>query len=356
MDLKNLHVVILAEGQGSRFWPISRKKKPKQFLSISSCGESLIQATARRIRSISGEDRLWIITNDLHKDLIESSISGAKIVCEPVGRNTAASIGLAAVCLQKINPQAVMLVLPADHAVSDEKLFQETVMKALQTAGNQESLVTIGIAPTFAHTGYGYIKRGNKISTDIYAVNRFFEKPNLERANKYIESGEFYWNSGMFAWSVKAILQAIQDHLPEMHKGLLKIGESIGDKNETQVMREVFPTLESISVDFGILEHAKNCLVVKASDFGWNDVGSWDAWSEHFEKDRDGNLLHGDVMALASKNCVIHSEKRLAAVIGADNLIVIDAGDALLVCPREHVQDVRKVVEELQKQGRDKLI
>jgi mannose-1-phosphate guanylyltransferase len=356
MSSEHFHVVILAGGQGSRFWPVSRLKRPKQFLSIASNGESLIQATARRVEEISGKNRQWIITNTLHKDLIEKSVKNAHIVCEPTGRNTAASIGLAAVFLQKADPKAVMLVLPADHAVSNEKLMLDTVLKALEYASRNDSLVTIGITPKSPQTAYGYIKRAGKISDGVFAVSRFFEKPNLERATKYLESGEFYWNSGMFAWSVDSILSAIKQYLPAMHEGLMKIEESIGTSKEEEVLQEIFPTLEAISIDFAILEHAKNCTVVSAPDFGWNDVGSWDAWAEHFEKDDQGNLLHGDVMIIDSKNCVVHSEKRMAAVIGADNLIVIDAGDALLVCPREHVQDVRKVVEELKKQGRKELI
>ena len=356
MSLDNFHVVILAGGQGSRFWPVSRLKKPKQFLSIASNGESLIQATARRVKKISDKDRLWIITNSLHKELIEKSVSDAQVVCEPIGRNTAASIGLAAVYLQKIDPKAVMLVLPADHAVSNEDLMVDTVILAMNAAAEKDVLVTIGIKPKSPHTGYGYIKSADKISDNVYKVARFFEKPNLERATKYVESGDFYWNSGMFAWSVESILSSIKTYLPAMHEELLKIQAAIGTDKEHAVLEEIFPTLESISVDFAILEHAKNCLVIEAPDFGWNDVGSWDAWAEHFAKDDNGNLLHGDVMVIDSKNCVVHSEKRMAAVIGADNLIVIDAGDALLVCPREHVQDVRKVVEELKKLGRKELI
>lgn len=356
MTPNNYQVVILAGGQGSRFWPVSRQKRPKQFLSISDCGESLIQATARRIRPVCAQDRLWIITNTLHKKLIEESVSNAKLVCEPIGRNTAASIGLAAIYLQKANPKSVMLVLPADHAVANEEKFLATVYKALEVAEREPALVTIGIPPANPNTGYGYIKRGQERGEKVFSVTRFFEKPNLERATKYLESGDFFWNSGMFAWSVDSILSAIQQYLPEMHQTLLKIQQSIGTERESAVLSELFPTLESISIDFGILEHAKNCLVVQAEEFGWNDVGSWDAWAEHFDKDGQGNLLHGDVMVIDSHNCVVHSEKRLTAIIGADNLIVIDAGDALLVCPRENVQDVRKVVEELKKQGRKDLI
>lgn len=356
MTNSDFHVAILAGGQGSRFWPVSRQKKPKQFLSISPNGESLIQATARRIRAVSSNDRLWIITNTLHRGLIEQSVSNAHIICEPVGRNTAASIGLAAVHLQKVNPQAVFLVLPADHAVADEKLLVETATKALTTAREHKALVTIGVRASSPNTGYGYIKRGAETASGVFAVSRFFEKPSYERAVKYVESGEFFWNSGMFAWSAEVILSAIKQYLPAMHSGLMRIQEAIGTKDEAAVLNEVFPRLEAISVDFGILEHATNCMVVVGSDFGWNDVGSWDAWSAHFEKDGNGNLSHGDAMIIDSKNCVVHSEKRLTAVIGADNLIIIDAGDALLVCPREHVQDVRKVVEELKRTGRKELI
>ncbi|NDC39737.1 MAG: mannose-1-phosphate guanylyltransferase, partial [Proteobacteria bacterium] len=303
-----------------------------------------------------GESAVWVVTNIEHKPLVEEHVPYARIITEPIGRNTAASIGLAALHLRRVDPSTVMLVLPADHAVKDETALRRTLQKAVDTAAQANQLVTVGIPPTSPHTGYGYIKRGKAIAGGSFAVSRFYEKPNYERAKRYVESGDFLWNSGMFAWRVDAILEAIRDFMPQLHEGLLKIDAALHTPQEAAAVSEVFSALESTSVDFGILEHARNCAVVAAEPFGWSDVGAWDAWAEHFTTDENGNLLRGDTVIVDSRNCVVHSEKSLTAVIGAENLIIIDAGDALLVCPRGKVQDVRAVVEELKRRNRQDLM
>lgn len=353
---ENVTVVILAGGQGARFWPISRMRRPKQFLSISANGESLIQATARRVVDLVGTENVLIITNKLHEPLIREHVPFASVMCEPIGRNTAASIGLAALQVRRRDPKGVMVILPADHAVRDEAKLLKTLDEACSIAAAEDLLVTIGVPPSYPHTGYGYIKRSAALKGNGYLVGRFYEKPNLERARKYCESGDFFWNSGMFAWRADVILEAIEDEMPELHAGLMKIDAVIGTPNEDAVTAEVFAALESVSIDFGVLEHARNCAVIAALDFGWNDVGSWDAWAENFEPDDLGNLVRGDALVLESKGCLVHSEKRLTAVLGAENLIIIDAGDALLICARERVQDVRRVVDELKERGRKDLI
>lgn len=353
---KDIFVVILAGGQGTRFWPISRAKRPKQFLSLAANGESLISATARRVGDFSRVNPPLVVSNVLHRELILEHVPGAMVLCEPEGRNTSASIGLAAQWIQKQNPNAIMIVLPADHAVSDEQNLVHTLGNAIALAQAEELLVTIGIEPKFPHTGYGYIKRGAKLAHSGFMISRFFEKPSLERAKSYYESGEFYWNSGMFVWRVDSILAAFKEYMPELAAGLDQIGAALGSDSQTQVISEVFPKLESISVDFGVLEHARNCAVVSAGDFGWTDVGSWDAWAEFFEKDSEGNLQKGDTLLVESQGCVVYSEKKFTAVLGAKDLVIIDSGDALLVCPRERVQDVRGVVDELKQKGRTELI
>jgi mannose-1-phosphate guanylyltransferase len=259
------------------------------------------------------------------------------------------------------DPEAVMVVLPADHAVSNEAKLLEALRAAMSIAAGSDLLVTVGIPPSHAHTGYGYIKRGAEIAPGAFRVDRFFEKPNLERAQKYCESGEFYWNSGMFVWKARCILDSIRQFLPDMHTALMQIGTllgkgSRGSEDNVALIDHLFREMESISIDFGVLEHARNCAVVAAPDFGWNDVGSWDQWAEHFGHDQAGNLIHGDAVAIDSKTCVVHSQKRFTAIVGLEDVIVIDAGDALLVCARESVQDVRKVVEELKRRGRSDLV
>jgi mannose-1-phosphate guanylyltransferase len=249
-----------------------------------------------------------------------------------------------------------MVILPADHAVSCEESLRETLSEAVQVAEKERAIVTIGIQPSSAHTGYGYIKRGRSLKGNAYRIDRFFEKPNLERARNYLESGRYFWNSGMFVCHAEAMYAALQEHMPQLGAGLARIEQAWGAPNQESTIQEVFEGLESISLDFGVLEHVRNAVVVAAKPFGWNDVGSWDAWAEHFDKDAQGNLFRGNALAIGSRNCVVHGDSRLIAVVGAEDLVVIDSGDALLVCPRERLQDVRLVVQELKKQGRTDLI
>lgn len=349
-------VVIMAGGQGTRFWPKSRMRAPKQFLSFDEGGESLIQATARRVLPIVSSSDIWVVTNELHKGLVEKHLPSSKILAEPVARNTAASIGLAAIHLRRFSPQSVMLVLPADHVVQDENRFREVLGRAVELASSADLLVTIGIQATSPHTGYGYIKRGELIRQGAYTVSRFYEKPNLERAKEYCGSGQFYWNGGMFAWKPEVVLASIKEYMPRLYDGLSEIEATIGTSKEAETMRRVFESMESTSIDLGVLERARNCAVVSAEEFGWNDVGAWDAWADYFAKDPQGNRAAGDVLIMDSHDCVARSEGRLIALLGVEDLVVIDSGDALLVCPRNRVQDVKMIVEELKRRGRVELI
>ncbi len=354
---KNTFIIVLAGGHGSRFWPLSRSSMPKQFLSVSDDGESLIQATARRVAPLVSPGRIKVVANSSLVGLIKEHVPLAGIFIEPEARNTAACIGLAAVAAQveMSGGDPVLVVLPADHAVKDEEKLREALSEAIAVANDTDSLVTIGIPPTHPNTGYGYIKRGAHLSNRAYRVDRFYEKPNLQRAEKYLEQGGFSWNSGMFVWRASAILAAFKAHLPAMHEGLMAIREMLqsGVKlGESKEIADLFATFESISIDFGVLEHAKNCVVIDAEPFGWNDVGSWDQWAENFEVDADGNLIHGDAIVIDSHGCVVRSDKRMIAAVGLRDVVVIDSGDALLVVSREHVQDVRKVVSELKQRGR----
>jgi len=281
-------------------------------------------------------------------------------VIEPEARNTAACIGLSAVAAMVRNPgrDPVLVVLPADHAVSDEEKLRSALQEAVAIAGSSDSLVTIGIPPASPHTGYGYIKRGEHLEGRAYRVDRFFEKPSLQRARKYLEQGGYSWNSGMFVWRAGVILEAFKEHMPEMYSGLMRIREALEAGQElgaSAAIDSIFAELESISIDFGVLEHARNCVVIDAEPFGWNDVGSWDQWAENFVADQDGNLVHGDALVIDSKGCVVRSEGRLIAAVGLEDVVIVDSGDAILVVSRENVQDVRKVVAELKARGRNEL-
>ncbi len=359
-DTGDTLVAVLAGGQGSRFWPMSRSVRPKQFLSIKESGESLIQSTVRRVEGIVSPENVWVISNPGLVSLITEHVPRARIVCEPVARNTAPCVGLAAVhaLVHSRGTDPVMVVLPADHAVKDEERLRAALKEAIEHARRARVLVTIGIPPTHPHTGYGYIKRAGLVDGRTYKVQRFFEKPNMERATKYVEDGSFSWNSGMFVWRASVILDAFKAHLPAMYDGLMEIKGLIEAGITTagqEQMHRLFSGFEAISIDFGVLEHARNCLVVAAEEFGWNDVGSWDQWAESFKTDENGNLLEGDSLVIDSTRCVVRSDKRLIAAVGLTDTIIIDAGDALLVVSRDHVQEVRKVVEELKRRGRHEL-
>lgn len=372
----NVHIVILAGGVGTRFWPMSRVARPKQFLAVKEGGESLIQWTVRRIRPFVKGPRLWVVTNPQQAPLVQEHVPDARVLAEPVGRNTTASIMFAAAKIHQEDPNSVMVVLPADHAVADEEKLREAIQQAVSVASQQPLLVTIGITPTFANTAYGYIQVGRALgggdlgdrafgdsdlgdralADSAFAVNRFYEKPNLDRAKQYFESGSYLWNSGMFCWHTDVILHAFAEHAPNFAAGADALGVALGTANEEVVLSQVFAGLESISIDFSVLEHAKNCAVIKAEPFGWNDVGSWDSWADLQSRDANGNMSQGDVMLLDSKGSIVVAKDRLIALVGVQDIVVIDAGDAMLVVPRDRAQDVKKVVEELQSQGRRELI
>lgn len=353
-----VEMVIMAGGQGTRFWPVSRKSLPKQFLSLSKSNnnESLIQATVRRLLPLSSSEKAYVVTNPTYANLVNEHLSNSSLILEPFPRNTAAAIGLAAIKLKAINPDTVMIVLPADHAISNEAELRVCIKNAIEVAKNENALVTIGIKPESPHTGYGYIQKGDSLGEQSFRIKRFYEKPNLERAKKYFQTEGFYWNSGMFVWSVSTILSEIEKYMPELYRGLLKIETAIDSEKEESVIEEVFQELDSISIDFGVLERSSECAVIAANPFGWNDIGSWDAWADSYDKDSQGNLSYGDVFSLNSEGCVVRSENKFTAIIGAKDMVVIDSGDALLVCPKSHVQDVKKVVEHLKEKGREELL
>lgn len=352
------YAVIMAGGIGSRFWPRSRKKKPKQVLNIFG-SNTLLQETVDRISSIIPPTNILIVTTQELVPHVQEQLPDLpleNIIAEPVGRNTAPCIGLTAQILKDQDPDAIMVVLPADHLISDRERFITCIQQAIATAQQDDSLVTIGITPTAPETGYGYIQydADRKKATGAYAVKTFAEKPNLETAERFLASGDFLWNSGMFIWSAQRILKEIELSLPELYAALLEI-EKLEDGYHTSQFEAIYRGLRAISVDYGVMERTHNVAVVKG-DFSWSDIGNWAEVYRLSPKDSAGNVnLNGHVL-IDTKNCLIDSSNRLVATVGVQDLIIIDTGDALLICHRDAAQDVRKVVEHMERNQLDQYL
>jgi len=350
-----MYAVIMAGGKGTRFWPKSRERMPKHLLDIT-CERTIIQETVSRIEPLVPPEKILIVTGQSHSDELMRQlplIPGENILIEPVGRNTAPCIGLAALHVERRSPDDVMIVLPADHLILDAPRFRRILSVAVEVARQGEDLLTIGIRPTAPETGYGYLEQGALRAAvdneDIYEVRSVREKPDLKQAQAFVETGGFYWNSGIFIWKADAILKAIKQWLPDLYEGLLQIKGALGTDREKDVVHRVYHGIKSISIDYGVMEKADNVLLV-AGNFGWSDVGSWDALWEVADKDEHGNSANvkGTLLSLDTKNSLVHSHRKLVALVGVEDLIVVETEDALLVCRRGCSQDVKKVVEMLE--------
>ncbi|MCB0320951.1 MAG: mannose-1-phosphate guanylyltransferase [Bdellovibrionales bacterium] len=356
MRRRDVAIVILAGGQGSRFWPMSRTDHPKQFLNLGDSHHSLIQSTVERLESLVERENIVVITARHLVNLVHEHVPGVKVLAEPFGRNTAAALALGACWLKAQGFKGAMISLPADHTVAEKKNLISTLERAVAVALSEDQLVTVGIPPERPDTAFGYIQKGAARGEKIFEVKRFFEKPSEDRAKRYLESGDFYWNSGMFAWRPEVYLDALEQFLPEMSLSFKSLHLNREGEPDEGELERVYGEVESISVDFGVMEHAKNVTVVEADPYGWSDVGSWDAWADHFSKDQLGNLLHGDCVAIEGQGNVVSAAGRFIALVGTDDLVVIDSDDAVLICPRSRVQEVKKVVEHLKSIGRDDLV
>ncbi len=350
-QINDYYAVILAGGSGTRFWPMSRRSYPKQFLNITNNG-SLLQQTVKRIFPLVKGKNILIVTNKRFKKEIEVQlkaykIPSANILLEPEGKNTAPAICWAAARISQTNPNAVMAVLPSDHLITKTTQFLNLLKKAKSLA-QQEYLVTLGIVPTRPEMGYGYLKTVQKKvkNKTITIVNKFTEKPSLAKAKKFVSQKNYFWNSGMFIWRVDVILKEFQRLQPSIYK-------LIGTKASSAHIQSVWQKLPSISIDYGILENAKNVAAVPASNIGWSDLGSWESLSEELESDKKGNILRGDVLAIENKNCMVFSQHKFVAAIGLDNITVVDTKDALLICRTDQSQKVKDVVSALLKQKRN---
>lgn len=344
-----LYAVIMAGGVGARFWPRSKEKKPKQLLKIFG-QNSMIQDTVSRLEGLVDKKNIYIITNKVQKTEIKNQLPelpAENIIDEPFGKNTAAAIGLASVIIGKKNKEAVILTLPADHIIKEKDEFQRTLNSAAQFAFQNRGLVTIGINPTRPETGYGYIQIEEKpVEDNIFKVLTFAEKPNYATAVRFIESGDFLWNSGMFIWRIDSILNEIETHMPELYEGLLEIEKSVNTPAFDKTLSHVYGQLKSISIDYGVMEKSANVFLTKGM-FTWSDVGSWEEVYQLTEKDEDGNALVGKTYSQNSSDSYVYSPKKFTAIVGVENLIVINTDDALLICRRDKAQEVKNVVDYL---------
>lgn len=352
--------VILAGGRGERFWPKSRTNCPKQFLSLTTDGETMIQKTVKRLSSLVNIDDTFIVTNKKYIGLVNEQLPDlplGNIIAEPAARNTAPCIGLAAGMIQKkYGEETVMLVLPSDHLIKFNAMFIDTLKQAVKIAEINNNLVTIGITPTYPETGYGYINFAvNEYENGAYKVVRFVEKPNIEKAKEYVNSGEYLWNSGMFVWKTSSILKNIETHIPEMYSGLTKITDSYGSNGFDEVLRTEYPQLKSESIDFGVMEKADDIYTIPGN-FGWDDVGSWLALERINPTNDYGNMINGDVVSVDTKNTTIIGNKKLIATIGLEDMVIVDTDDALLICSKDNTQDVKKIIENLKICNRDSLV
>jgi len=356
-----MHAVIIAGGSGTRFWPKSRENLPKQLLNISGQG-TLIQNTVGRISPVIPVENIWVITNEQHAfetcyQLKKMGVPPSQLLTEPIARNTAAAIGYSAKILSQRNPDAIMAVFPADHVITTIEPFLK-LLKQAETIANKNHLVTLGIKPTSPETGYGYIKQGKAIEENSFKVDRFIEKPDKLTAEKYLKEGSYYWNSGIFVWKVSTLLNEISLYLPKLHEQLEELtintapikGKYAYQKlNETG--KKIFHSLESVSIDHGVLEKSSEVAVLPA-DIEWNDVGTWTSLAEISKNDSHGNVISGNVISIENNDSIFQAENRLVAALGLKNIIVVDTPDALLVCPKERAQDVKKIVEQIKSEKR----
>lgn len=351
---------IMAGGGGTRFWPKSRQTCPKQFLAI--VGEQpMITQTVNRLETSCETERIFIITNEKQADGTKSlvpQLPSNNIIAEPVGRNTAPCVGIAAAyAKKKSNANPVVGIFSADHVISPDEEFNRTISCAAKLAEEDGAIVTIGIKPSFPATGYGYIEHGDKIpeaSPDAFQVKRFTEKPDASTAESFLKDGGYSWNAGIFFFKADTVLAELEKEQPEIFSRVQEFSQSIGTDKEIEALEKAYTQMPAISFDYAVMESAKNVKVVQAS-FNWDDVGSWAAVDRHFEKDPGENIFKGDVLSIDTKNVTVDN-KRTVALIGVSDLIVVDTDDAILICDKNRAEDVKKIVEELKKNNRKELL
>jgi mannose-1-phosphate guanylyltransferase len=346
--------VIMAGGVGSRFWPISRTASPKQFLDILGMGRTLIQQTFDRFRPICPDENFLVVTSQDYKDIVLEQLPElhpSQVLLEPFRRNTAPCIAYANTVIKSKNKNARIVVTPADHLIKNEDEFRSNISSGLQFIGENNALLTLGIKPHKPETGYGYIQLGeeeNEQYPNFHKVKTFTEKPNIDMAKIFFESGDFFWNSGIFLWSLASIEAAFRQHLKEVQVLFDKLEPAIGKANEQQELNDAYIDCKNISIDYGVMEKAGN-VFVQTANFGWSDLGTWSSLHEHSEKDANNNApINGKILLYDSKNCVVHVTSNKRAVIqGLDNYIVVESKNALLICPKDNEQQIRQFTSDV---------
>ncbi|MFD2672009.1 mannose-1-phosphate guanylyltransferase [Marinicrinis sediminis] len=360
----NLTAVIMAGGKGERFWPKSRTRLPKQFLNISG-QKSMIQQTTERLSKLLDISRIFVVTNEMYAELIRIQIPHLpkeNLIIEPVGRDTAPCVGLAALIIEQKYPDSIMVVLPSDHIIDKKDQFIDIIETAARKAQSGPFLVTLGITPTYPETGYGYIESSLEVEEhqeiEIHRVKQFVEKPDKETAESYVQKGHFFWNSGIFIWRTAVIRSYIQQLMPEVHEVLqsMKIAISEGNKSTASIVQAEFKRMPSQSIDYGIMEKAPHIFVIPY-DHGWDDVGSWTALERINDTDENGNVMKGNhILSVDTKRCIIEGNGKLIATLGIEDLIVIDTEDVTLICTKEKAQDIKSLLKELRNQKMDKYL
>jgi mannose-1-phosphate guanylyltransferase len=346
---KDYYVVIMAGGIGSRFWPFSREKFPKQFHDVLGTGKSLLQQTAERYFNILPKENILVVTNKLYADLVKQQLPFMKddqILSEPIARNTAPCVAYACYKIKQRNPNATMVVAPSDHVILKENEFEDTIKIAMDAAVNSEKLITLGIKPSRPDTGYGYIQYIEENQDRIKKVKTFTEKPQLELAQKFIESGDFVWNAGIFIWNVNAIINNFQKHLPDMAEIFQEGAGQYWSGNEENFINTAYSQCKNVSIDIGIMEKAEEVYVM-LSDFGWSDLGTWKSLYELSNKDENCNVIEGDTLLYDVKNCIIKVPKnKLVVVEGLEDYIIAEFNDVLMICKKDHEQRVKDFVSD----------
>jgi mannose-1-phosphate guanylyltransferase len=358
---QNTYVAIMAGGIGSRFWPLSRVNLPKQFLDILGTGQTLIQQTFERFRKLVPIENIYVITANEYLDITQEQlpqIPGENILGEPFRKNTAPCIAYINFKIHQQNPNASLIVAPADHLILQEEKFLGICEQALEFVNHFNALITIGITPTYPNTGYGYIQHeGIEAIPSVYKVKTFTEKPNKELSRTFIASGDFLWNSGIFVWQIAKGIDAFQKHLPEMYELFAAEESRMNTPEETIAIESIYPQCTNISIDFGVMEKADNVYVIPG-DFGWSDLGTWNSAWENMEKDYFENAVVGEnVIVFDANKCVVHvPDDKLVVLQGLENYIVVDTKDVLLICHKEKEQEIKEYVAEVKRNKGDKFL